>query len=180
MTWWPTLAQAKDISSICASIATAAGAAVALYWFLFTRSFKRRIEFDVKLNIFDVGPDCDYVAELVILVNNKGQREHRLYNLWCEVRQSRVVQGGQKVGSYLPVINIVPKKLDYFFVQAGVTPAPEPATQRPAPAREASEPASAPQPGFVSRNDLERNMTDIRRRIEQTLARRHYRLSTPA
>jgi hypothetical protein len=51
--------------------------------------------------------------------------------------------------------------------------ATEPATQRPAPARAASEPASAPQPGFVSRDDLERGMADIRRRIEQTLASRH-------
>ena len=51
--------------------------------------------------------------------------------------------------------------------------ATEPATQRPAPARAASEPASAPQPGFVSRDDLERGMADIRRLIEQTLASRH-------
>jgi len=48
------LADIKDIFSIVGSIATDAGAVAALYWLLFTRSFKRRIEFDADLKIFDV------------------------------------------------------------------------------------------------------------------------------
>jgi hypothetical protein len=111
----------KDIFSIVGSIATVAGAAAALYWFLFTRSFKRRIEFDADLKIFDVGPDHDYVAELVVIVNNKGQREHRLYNLWCEVRQSRAVEQSENVTEYLKTTNLVPKNLEYFFIPAGVS-----------------------------------------------------------
>src|SRR5258705_8601718 len=88
-----TLTDAKDIASIVSSVATVAGGVAALYWFVFTRSFKRRIEFDADLKIFDLGEDNDYVAEVILTVNNRGQREHRLYNLWCEVRQSRVVAG---------------------------------------------------------------------------------------
>lgn len=115
------LADIKDIFSIVGSVATAAGAAAALYWFLFTRSFKRRIEFDADLKIFDVGSAENYIAELLVIVNNKGQREHRLYNLWCEVRQSREVEKKQKVDQYLTITNLVPKNLEYFFIPAGVS-----------------------------------------------------------
>jgi hypothetical protein len=91
-----------------------------LIWFLYTRSFKRRVEFDVNLNIFDVGPDRDYVAEVVLTVENLGQREHRLYNLWCEVRQTRALNSEGKIASYLAVKNLVPKEITYFFIPAGV------------------------------------------------------------
>jgi hypothetical protein len=115
-----TLSELTNLASIVSSFATAGVAAAALYWFLFTRSFKRRIEFDVDLHIFDLGPDQDYVAELILTLNNRGQREHRLYNLWCEVRQTSLLTGGAETKSYLKVTNLVPEKLQYFFIAAGV------------------------------------------------------------
>jgi hypothetical protein len=81
------------------------------------------IEFDASLKIFDVGPDHDYIAEVVLTVNNEGQREHRLYNLWCEVRQTQALKESAKVDAYLPITNLVPKKIEYFFIQAGVSQA---------------------------------------------------------
>jgi hypothetical protein len=110
----------KDIFSIVSSIATIGGVLAALYWFLFTCSFKRRIEFDCDLNIFDVGADEDYLAEVVLIVENKAQREHRLYNLWCEVRQPRILQGIDPLPTYLKLQNLVPEALTYFFIPAGV------------------------------------------------------------
>jgi hypothetical protein len=115
-----SLGEIKEIAGIAASLATVAGFAAAFYWFLFTRSFKRRIQFDCDLKIFDVGQDGDYVAELVISVENKGQREHRLYNLWCEVRQPRILRADGKVASYLPMTNLVPEALCYFFIPSGI------------------------------------------------------------
>jgi hypothetical protein len=88
--------------------------------FLYTRSFKRRIQFDADLHIFDLGPPHDYVAELVLTVENRGQREHRLYNLWCEVRQSRTLASADGIKSFLPVTNLVPEAMTYFFILAGV------------------------------------------------------------
>jgi hypothetical protein len=115
-----TLNEVKDIFSIAASIATFGGFAAALYWFLFTRSFKRRIEFTCSLTIFDVGSDQDYLAELVLIVENKGQREHRLYNLWCEVRQPRALRGTADTIAYLRATNLVPEALTFFFIPAGI------------------------------------------------------------
>ena len=110
----------KDIFSIASSIATIGGFAGALYWFVFTRSFKRRIQFDCDLKLFDVGADQDYLAELVLIVENKGQRKHRLYNLWCEVRQPRLLSGAEIATSYLEMTNLVPERLSYFFIPAGI------------------------------------------------------------
>ncbi len=115
-----TLNDAKDIAAIVSSVATVAAGAAAFYWFLFTRSFKRRIEFDADLKIFDLGEENDYVAEIVLTVSNKGQREHRLYNLWCEVRQSRVLGESRGIKSYLPLTNFVPEKFEYFFIPSDV------------------------------------------------------------
>jgi hypothetical protein len=115
-----TLNDAKDIAAIVSSVTTVAAGAAALYWFLFTRRFKRRIEFAADLKIFDLGEENDYVAEIILTVSNKGQREHRLYNLWCEVRQSRVLGESRDIKSYLPLTNFVPEKLQYFFIPSDV------------------------------------------------------------
>jgi hypothetical protein len=115
-----TLSEVKDFANIASSVATAGVAVAALCWFLFTRSFTQRIEFDADLRIFDLGPGQDYGAELILTLDNRGQREHRLYNLWCEVRQTHLVTGDLETKSYLEAKNIVPQKLKYFFIPAGV------------------------------------------------------------
>jgi hypothetical protein len=115
-----TLLQIGSIADIAANSVTFLAAGAAAYWFIFTRSFRQRAEFDCELRIFDVGPDEDYLAELVLIVENKGQREHRIHNLWCEVRQPGSLAGSGEPTSYLPQRNLVTTDLGYFFVPPGV------------------------------------------------------------
>ena len=111
----------KDVFQGLAAVTTIAAATVALGWFFFTKSFRQRIQFDVDLQIIDVGDPQDFAAEVMLIVDNKGQREHRMYNLFCEVRQSRLfANSSAALKSYHPLENLVPEKLEYYFVAAGV------------------------------------------------------------
>ena len=111
----------KDLVEILSGISTLCAAIAAFYWFLFTRSFRRRIQFDVDLQILDIKDDNFYAAEMMLIVENKGQREHRIYNLLCEARQSKLGSSTDHPPTvYLPVKNIVPKEIEYYFVAADV------------------------------------------------------------
>jgi hypothetical protein len=64
-----------------------------------------------------VGDPDSYVAEVVLKIDNNGQREHRLADLWCEVRQSRSLVG-DKLTSYLPLKNLKPEDVGDFYIPA--------------------------------------------------------------
>src|SRR5205085_1105429 len=97
---------AVAFAPLASSVTTLLGALGALYWFLFTRSFKRRIQFDVDLQIIDIVDEKFYAGEVALIVENKGQREHRLYNLLVEARESTVLNNGTKTAHYLVPQNI--------------------------------------------------------------------------
>ena len=116
-----SLSCTKDLAETLSSVSTFCAAIAALYWFLFTRSFRRRIQFDLDLQILDIEDDNFYVAEMMLIVENKGQREHRIYNLLCEARQSKLgFLTGPSPTVYLRAENIVPKGMEYYFVAADV------------------------------------------------------------
>lgn len=115
-----TLEQIRPFAEIGSAAVPIVAALAAGYWFLFTRSFRQRVELDCALRIFDVGESRPYLAELAVIVENKGQREHRMYNLWCEVRQTKRLTGEDEPASYLPLRNLVSRPMTYFFVPPGV------------------------------------------------------------
>jgi len=110
---------AAEILKVLPSIATILGALLAGWWFLFTRSFSQRIQFDVDLQILDIGHPENYLAEVGLIVENKGQRQHRIYNLFCEARRPRLLEAGDGE-PHFPATNFVTEQLEYFFVSAGV------------------------------------------------------------
>jgi hypothetical protein len=107
----------KDAAQILAHLSTLLVAAAGLFWFVFSRGFKRRVQFDVDLQIIDVGNPEHFAAEVMLVLDNKGQREHRVHNLFCEVRQSSMIT--RDMGRYLKLENWVPKD-DFYFIAAGV------------------------------------------------------------
>jgi len=110
----------KDVGQALAGFITVGAGCAALYWFLFTRSFRHRIQFDIDLQILELGDPEFLVAEAMLIIENKGQREHRLYNLFCEARSSKMTSGAETPTYYMPTENIVPASMEYFFVAAGV------------------------------------------------------------
>jgi hypothetical protein len=110
----------NSISEILSHLATVGVALAALYWFFFTRSFKQKIQLSIEMRVFQNRDPKYCLSEIILTVDNKGQREHRLYNLWCEARESRMNMAGDTPQYFLPAINLVPKAVEYYFVAAGV------------------------------------------------------------
>ena len=110
----------NDILGILSHLTTVGVALVALYWFFFTRSFKQKIQLDVDVQILHTADPKYGISEIRLTVDNRGQREHRLYNLWCEARESRMNMAGETPQYFLPAVNLVPEAVEYYFVAAGV------------------------------------------------------------
>lgn len=115
-----TISEWKDVSTIVASLVTIGATLAAACWFLFSRSFRQRIEFDAELKIYDVEGE-DYACQLRLILTNKGQREHQIRNLLCEVRESSMATKNTKMKSYFGPANLVKGKNSIVFVPAGVT-----------------------------------------------------------
>lgn len=110
----------EQTAEIGANLVPMLAGLAAAYWFLLSRSYRQRVELDCDLRVFDVGEDRPFLAEAILIVENKGQREHRLHNLWCEVRQPQRLAGEAAPACYLPLRNLVSRPMVWFFVAAGV------------------------------------------------------------
>jgi hypothetical protein len=113
-----SLINAADVAAHVVTVLTAFAAA---FWFFFTASFRKRIEFNVKCTATpDPRNTGEKFIELVFELQNKGQVESRCYTLAYELQS--VEAASKKERRVLKRSgNIVPVPAGYYYVRAGVT-----------------------------------------------------------
>ena len=98
-----SLSQWKDVAEIASSLMTAGAIVAGLIWFLYTRSFRRRVQFEVDLQLIDLGPENpNYLAEVMLIIENKGPREHRIYNLFARFDKPSNWQAARSFALFSP------------------------------------------------------------------------------
>lgn len=117
----------SDIGSNLASILTVSAAAV---WFLYTTQFKPRLQFELDCKFISLCQNRDkLIVELLFIFENKGFVEHRLWNLNISVHALKAEQNLTSkastkeiefLTSILPILQLVPKHYEYYFVRPGV------------------------------------------------------------
>lgn len=104
-------------------------AGIWVFYKYFREGFHRpRIEFDITCNIIDSNQD-DYLLELTLLANNKGNIRFTFTELMLRVRgieQDTAIEfWGDTKRAEFPVAlineNIIPPRFKYYFVEPGVT-----------------------------------------------------------
>jgi hypothetical protein len=114
------------IAEVVAHIATVLTPLAAAWWFFFTASFRKRVEFDVQCSVFrDPKSSNEKLIELIFALQNKGQVESRCYTLAYEVQSVDAATKGNPPEFLKRSGNIVPPgepdKEEYYYVRAGVT-----------------------------------------------------------
>lgn len=69
----------KEVSEIIRNFATVFGALLALFWFLSTRAYKRHAEVELSCRAFPLAGGT--LAEISVIIENKGARRHKLARL---------------------------------------------------------------------------------------------------
>jgi hypothetical protein len=98
------------------------------WWFLYTTQFKPRIQFDIDCSITRLTVRA-YLLEILLIFENKGFVEHRVYDLSLSVHALPV----ESVDGYhvptkgrifptrlVPITVIVPEDYGFYFVRPGV------------------------------------------------------------
>jgi hypothetical protein len=105
----------KDVLQIAASLVVIL---VAIWAWLALRGTARtgnRVQLDIDLQVIDVGASRPLVGEMVMVLQNMGNRHQKLWNLFLEVRPSRHVASNGVV--LVPVTNMIDKE-DYPLLLA--------------------------------------------------------------
>jgi hypothetical protein len=91
-------------------------------WFILTRRYSKRVEFDLEYDqFFNNEKSC--ILQLKFTLENKGQVEHKCYNLAFEVvklqHNGRAISNPEK-GFIYRSGNIVEAAAEYYYVRPGV------------------------------------------------------------
>lgn len=76
-----------------------------------------RIQLDLDLQVFDLS-GSDLIGELVVVLQNMGQRHQDLRNLFIELRPSR--QAGGNAMPLVPPVNMIAPELNSILLAPGV------------------------------------------------------------
>jgi hypothetical protein len=112
----------KELTEVASNVATVAVASAGAWWFFFRRDFRRRIQFEIDLKIFPFNEMLTgFPAEASLVLENKGQIEHRAYNLFFEARfPSYLFNEQERREPIVPLTNLVPEDLGFYFIAPGV------------------------------------------------------------
>jgi hypothetical protein len=110
------------LTSVLAHTAAILSALAAGWWFFFTASFRKRIEFDLDHRMAtDPSWAGSRFVELIFVLRNRGQVENRCYTLAYEVES---IDKTRKRAFTKRSGNIVSANAQYYYVRAGVTQLP--------------------------------------------------------
>jgi hypothetical protein len=117
----------KNVAEFAAHVATVLAALAAGFWFLFSGSFRKRVQLDAECAVFG-GYDHRKLVEITFVLSNKGQVETRCRTFAYEVEAIQPpdpARLNEVQNLPRPPLkrsgNIVPSEAEYYYVRAGVT-----------------------------------------------------------
>jgi len=110
------LALAASGAQAVALLAVAALALAMLWRLVATRGWGNRIQLEIDLQVHDAG--SHFVGELMVILQNMGQRVQDVPNLFIEVRQSRYVN--RNAMTLVPPVNMISPDLHAIALAPGV------------------------------------------------------------
>ena len=109
----------KDIVQIVASLAVILLALAAWFALRGTGRAGNRVQMDIDLQVIDIGASRELIGELMVVLQNMGNRHQKLWNLFLEVRPSKYVPNSAGV-TMVPVTNMIDKDDHPLLLAPGV------------------------------------------------------------